>query len=161
MTEANATEQDKPMRYIIIFISILLVCCSQVNAEGEPDSQSLSRALEQGENAYSRFCAVCHGFDGKGNDVELVDLEQTPPDLTLISQRYGGQFPWLKLYTIINSQESIGAHGAREMPEWNEVFDLRNWDSQDNDEYAEEIVYGRIFVLLMYLNSIQETGVSD
>ena len=47
------------------------------------------------------------------------------------------------------------------MPEWNEVFDLRNWDSQDNDEFAEEIVYGRIFVLLMYLNSIQETSVSD
>ena len=144
------------------FLSLLLITfllLTQSVLASEP--KSLLRAVEHGEAAYSRFCAVCHGFDGKGNDAELVDLDHRPPDLTLITQRNGGQFPWLHLFTVINSQESIGAHGVREMPEWSEVFDLRNWDSDDNDEFAEEIVYGRIFVLLMYLNSIQETSASD
>ena len=144
------------------FLSLLFIACMFLtNTAMATEPGSLLRAVEQGEAAYSRFCAVCHGFDGKGNDEELVDLQHRPPDLTLITQRNGGQFPWLRLYTIINSQESVGAHGVKEMPEWSEVFDLRNWDSQDNDEFAEEIVYGRIFVLLMYLNSIQETSVSD
>jgi hypothetical protein len=149
------------MRLTFYFLCLLclVVSPSQVSADSKPES--LDRAVVQGEAAYSRFCAVCHGFDGKGNDEQLVDLQHRPPDLTLITQRNGGQFPWLRLYTIINSQESVDAHGIKEMPEWNEVFDLRNWDSQDNDEFAEEIVYGRIFVLLMYLNSIQETSVSD
>lgn len=147
------------LTFYLLCLLCLVVSSSYVSADSEPES--LDRAVEQGEAAYSRFCAVCHGFDGKGNDEELVDLQHRPPDLTLITQRNGGQFPWLRLYTIINSQESVGAHGIKEMPEWNEVFDLRNWDSQDNDEFAEEIVYGRIFVLLMYLNSIQETSVSD
>ena len=145
--------------YIIFLLSLLLVNLASASPENE--SKSLASAVEQGEAIYSRFCSVCHGVDGKGTDANLVDLNTQPPDLTQIMKSNDNHFPWLRLYSVINSQESVGAHESREMPEWNQVFDMRNWGSDENDEFAEEIIYGRIFVLLMYLNSIQDTGASD
>lgn len=145
--------------YIILLLTLFLI--NQASASPESESKSLVSAVEQGKAVYSRFCSVCHGVDGKSADSQLVDLQTQPPDLTQIKKSNNNQFPWLRLYSVINSQESVGAHESREMPEWNQVFDMRNWGSDDNDEFAEEIIYGRIFVLLMYLNSIQEASVSD
>ena len=50
-------------------------------------------------------------------------LKHPPPDLTLISRRNGGRFPHDRVKAIIAGEEqSISAHGSREMPVWGPVF---------------------------------------
>jgi hypothetical protein len=43
-----------------------------------------------GKMEFQKNCAVCHGVGGKGDGPFIDFLKQTPPDLTLLSKRYGG-----------------------------------------------------------------------
>ena len=149
------------MRLIICLLVALVVQVVSVHASDEIKSSSLEHAIQEGKKTFLHFCAVCHGKDGKGGDSSLYELKHPAPDLTILSNNHNGAFPWLDMFRVINSQESIGAHGSTEMPEWGSLFDLRNWGDEENDKFAEEIVYGRLFVLLVYLNSIQDIGASE
>lgn len=149
------------MRSIMYLLLALAVQAGSVQASDEIKSSSLEHATKEGKKTFLHFCAVCHGKDGKGGDSSLYKLKQPAPDLTIVTTKNNGAFPWLDMFRVINSQESIGAHGSTEMPEWGSLFDLRNWGDEENDKFAEEIVYGRLFVLLVYLNSIQDIGASE
>ena len=64
-------------------------------------------------------------------------------------------FPWLRLYEVIDGKDVIDEHGTREMPIWGDMFDISQWPNQ-YDGFADVIVRGRIFELLIYLESIQD-----
>lgn len=50
--------------------------------------------MSYGEGEYLNSCAACHGLHGKG-DGPLVDfLNKTPADLTLLSKKNGGEYPY-------------------------------------------------------------------
>lgn len=111
--------------------------------------------ISSGNRTYDRFCSICHAANAKGNGPFTKNLVVAPPDLTTLSANNDGVFPWMHLYEVIDGDEKMRAHGSSEMPIWGEAFDLRNW-GKGYTEYAEVIVRGRIFELLVYLNSIQE-----
>ena len=79
----------------------------------------------RGEQLYQRYCATCHG-------------------------KQGGQFPFWRLYRIIDGREAITGHGPRDMPIWGDWF-------QTIGDQHEDAVRGRIWQLLYYLESIQNT----
>ena len=149
------------MRSIVFLMIVATVLVNCVQARDGIKSSSLDHAIEEGKATFLHFCSVCHGKDGKSGDLSLYKLKKQPPNLTLISSKNNGTFPWLNLFKIINGQESINAHKSSEMPDWGYLLDLRNWGDEENDEFAEEIVYGRLFVLLVYLNSIQDKSASE
>jgi len=70
------------------------------------------------------YCASCHGVDGKGNGPLAPTLKVAPSDLTVISKKNKGNFPYTMIRKTIESTE-LGlarAHGPREMPVWGPVF---------------------------------------
>ena len=72
---------------------------------------------------FRRYCASCHGVDGRGHGPASVALKHGAPDLTRISQRNGGTFPFRRVKEIIEGNESGPlAHGSREMPVWGPIF---------------------------------------
>ena len=71
---------------------------------------------------YQIHCASCHGTGGKGDGPAAEALKHVPPDLTTISRRNGGQFPAFRIGHIIDGQETILAHGTREMPIWGDLL---------------------------------------
>jgi len=76
-----------------------------------------------GAQIFRSYCATCHGADGKGQGPVATALKHPPSDLTLISRRNGSRFPRDRVKAIIAGQEqSISAHGSREMPVWGPVF---------------------------------------
>ena len=140
--------------YCSLFLSILLVTSISSQAV-DAEWQGHKKTTEAGSHTFYRFCAVCHGFNASGDGPFVENLVSTPPDLTRLTQNNNGRFPWLAIYKIIDGTDIEPAHGTNEMPIWGNQFNLENW-SNDNIHFAEVIVRGRIFELLVYLQSIQQ-----
>ena len=77
----------------------------------------------EGTEIFRHYCASCHGVDGRGHGPASVALKHGAPDLTRISHRNGGTFPFRRVKDIIEGKESGPlAHGNREMPVWGPIF---------------------------------------
>lgn len=101
-----------------------------------------------GRFQYQTHCASCHGVTGKGNGPMVDVLLSKPADLTQLSKKNGGKFPFWRVYQVIDGRAAIHAHGERSMPVWGTWF-LKT-------ERNEVVVIGRILELGHYLKSIQE-----
>ena len=137
----------------VINLLLLTATCIFSLAYAEEDLQNAT--IQAGSHTFFRFCSICHGSDGKGNGAYTNKLKVPPPDLTVLAKNNRGQFPWLQLYGVIDGTDPVAGHGSGEMPIWGNQFDLNNWSGKCA-EFAPVIVRGRIFELLVYLQSIQK-----
>lgn len=127
--------------------------CSAALLWGVP---TLTYAQEQevaaaGKPAYEQNCAVCHGREGKGDGPAMNLLTVKPADLTQISKRNNGTFPFWKTYRVIDGREEIKGHGDRDMPIWG--ADFRSQAA--GNSMAQTQVRGQILELVYYLQSLQ------
>jgi hypothetical protein len=79
---------------------------------------------------------------------ELLRITR-PADLTQIRKKNGGQFPFWRMYRVIDGREEVSGHGARDMPIWGGQFRIMQGGNED-------AVRGRIWQLIYYLQSIQK-----
>lgn len=110
-----------------------------------------------GKLEFQKNCAVCHGLDGKGNGPALDFLKQTPPDLTLITKRHDGNYPYKQIYYWIEDPAGIRAHGSQEMPIWGERYSnkiIKQYGPLDTRHSG--VVQARILELVFYLAGIQK-----
>jgi hypothetical protein len=112
-------------------------------------------AIKLGRSEYVKTCAVCHGDSGKGDGLFSQQLSQQPKDLTTIKIKNNGTFPFIMIYEVIDGREGAGVHGSRTMPIWGDHFSAESWFNV-SIQYAETVARGKIFELLLYLNSIQK-----
>lgn len=97
--------------------------------------------IESGKESYLKYCASCHGMDGRG-ETPLAKLFQKPlPDLTRIGARRGVWYPQALVKEIVDGR--YAAHGSREMPVWGEILT------------SDEITH-----IAEYLNTIQRLSVA-
>lgn len=106
---------------------------------------------EMGAKVFSTYCASCHGAAGRGDGPVASALATRPADLTRISARRDGVFPAGEIARFVDGRFSLPAHGTREMPVWGERFGAAVPDAG----LSEELVRGKIAVLVEYLKSIQ------
>jgi len=120
---------------------------------------SASVAQEIGEASFMANCAACHGANGTGNGPILDLLKSAPSDLTGLSERNGGQFPFKRVYEVIADADQNRGHGTSEMPIWGNRFNA--------DIIAQEGEFGtggsgmptaqaRVLELVFYLATIQD-----
>lgn len=132
---------------------------ADVRAKENIDEEELIKqtkdALLMGQKEYERTCSLCHGLDGKGNGPYAFALTEKPTDLTLIQKKNYAEFPFSKLYRIIDGREELKSHGPRVMPVWGDRYNTEHW-LEVKSRYSETLVRGRIFELLLYLESIQK-----
>lgn len=119
-------------------------------------SAATSQAQEQevstaGKKVYDTNCAVCHGKEAKGDGGAVSLLTVKPADLTQIAKRNKGEFPFWKVYGVIDGREDVKGHGTRDMPIWGAEFRAQVGASPT----AESVVRGRILELVYFLQSIQ------
>ena len=94
---------------------------------------AISSAAEsdQGRAYFLRYCASCHGVEGKGNGTVSRSLKIKPADLTQLQQRNKGQFPLEKVMATIDGRTRIEAHGESKMPVWGELFEKEATPQKD------------------------------
>lgn len=116
-----------------------------------PGSDPLAQeqeVIENGRQLFNQKCAICHGQGGKGDGALGLQLKKRPADLSQVSKRNAGKFPFWQVYGTIDGRQDIGAHGPREMPVWG-----------SDDRYvgtAGRLASGQILEIVFFLQSIQE-----
>ena len=130
-----------------------LVAAANLAADDGPRQKSNAPAGPlihslQGPDLYHAYCASCHGADAQGNGPAAAALSTKVPDLTTIAQRNGGVFPTERVRKIITGDETVVAHGSRNMPVWGPIF---HQVEQDRDYGAV-----RLQNLTNYLESLQK-----
>jgi mono/diheme cytochrome c family protein len=104
---------------------------------------------EAGRPLYLRYCAACHGRQGRGDGPVAPALGEKPTDLTQIA--HGGEFPLQAVVEAIDGTRTVRAHGVSEMPVWGEVFQPDPATSPEQQLLAR----GRIITIAAYLRSLQ------
>jgi len=102
-----------------------------------------------GAEMYKSYCAVCHGADGQGNGPAASALKIPPPDLTTLAAQNGGKYPVLKVSAIIRGEQSLAAHGSKDMPIWGNLF----WSMSGGHETE---VQQRVANLNTYIETLQK-----
>ncbi len=112
--------------------------------------------LDFGRDEYNANCRVCHGQAGKG-DGSYGDLLKTRvPDLTTLSKRNGGVFPFDNVTRTIDGRGMPRAHGTSEMPIWGEAYTDKGAQYFQGHAYnTEAYVQARMLALTEYVYYLQ------
>jgi mono/diheme cytochrome c family protein len=106
-------------------------------------------ALESltGRDSFDRYCASCHGVDGRGGGPVASALKNRPPDLTTLARREGG-FPRERVFAFVEGTNRLSlTHGSGDMPVWGRTF--RGIESSDAR------IKVRLDNLVAYVESLQ------
>jgi mono/diheme cytochrome c family protein len=150
---AQMQTKTRGMPYSAFLLPLLMTIVLWATPPGTALAQQEEIAAA-GQREFRHACAVCHGLGGKGESVmtSLNLLTVHPPDLTQLSKKHQGQFPFWQVYRIIDGREEVKGHGTRDMPIWGAVFRQQEGDQRIDESRA----IGRILVIVYYIQSIQE-----
>jgi mono/diheme cytochrome c family protein len=142
--------QERQWSLLLLCILLPAVLLPVVQKDNQKDKRtSPERYTIEGAKILRNNCAACHGADGRGHGPVSVSLKHSVPDLTLISRRSGGNFPYQRVREIIEGKESgPAAHGDREMPIWGPIF-----HEVESDQDWGEV---RLDAITKHLESIQQ-----
>jgi mono/diheme cytochrome c family protein len=119
--------------------------------------KSTAVKFDFGKREYESNCAVCHGRSGKGDGPYTAVLVTKIADLTTLSKRNNGVFPFARVAEIIDGRETVKAHGPRDMPIWGRDYYLREAQEayMDVPYEPEAYVRTRILALTEYVHRLQ------
>lgn len=106
--------------------------------------------IEMGKQRFMENCAVCHGDEAKGGGPFVPLLKAAPSDLTTLSARNDGEFPFNRVYDMVDGRTMPLAHGTPEMPIWGGEWKRKSMLGGETE------VRGRVLEMIVYLRSIQQ-----
>lgn len=137
----------------ILALSLLTLANSGLASAADKDRYDI------GKREYMNRCAVCHGQSGKGDGGAIDILKTAPTDLTALSKKNGGVFPYERVSSVIDGREMVKSHGSRDMPIWGKDYSLETVKADEHFAgvpYTMEMyVRSRVLALIDYLNRIQ------
>ena len=108
-------------RTLVLFL-VLFFAFSQVagrTAQAARNKLPVPTPATSGDEMYASYCAECHGRDGRG----FVQAHKVAvPDLTTLSKKNHGRFPYGAVREAIQGESHGAAYGPGEMPPWGELF---------------------------------------
>ncbi len=91
---------------------LLLAACGR---ETPPD--------QSGRDMFLRYCASCHGPEGRGDGPLAGSLTRPPADLTQLAAKSGGHYDEHAVMSVIDGRRQVIEHGTRDMPVWGAIFE--------------------------------------
>ena len=114
------------------------------------------KKFDFGKREYDSNCANCHGLKGKGDGPYKPFLTKSPSDLTLLSKKNAGVFPFHSVYAVVDGRQDVAAHGPREMPIWGAQYSVKSGEYYMDVPYSSEaFVRTRILALTEYVSRLQ------
>jgi mono/diheme cytochrome c family protein len=132
----------------VAFIAVALVAGAQEQQKVIKHVPIKPTSAASGQEMFATYCAVCHGKDAKGNGPAAEALKVPPPDLTTLAKKEGGQYPAMRVSSIIRGEAALPAHGTKEMPVWGSLF----WRMSQGHESE---VQQRVANLNQYIEGLQ------
>ena len=122
-------------------------------------SDLAAQNFDRGKYEYEAHCAVCHGLSGAGDGsfAQLFKAGILMPDLTELSKKNNGVFPFMRVYQTIDGTQNVMAHGTQLMPVWGPRYKVEVGRSFYDDFRAdpEAFVRARILALTEYVYRLQ------
>lgn len=98
-------------------------CTVALSRPQQPPQQVKNQTVTSGAQLYKRYCATCHGNDGKGTAPPPGSHFGAPtPDLTTLAKRHDGKFPDAYVADALRNGVKLRDHGLSEMPVWGKIF---------------------------------------
>jgi mono/diheme cytochrome c family protein len=139
---------NRHRRETLILVAAL-AGCSGITMAGE-------KKLDVGQREYETKCVACHGTAGKGNGPVAKYLNVRIPDLTELSKKNGGVFPFARVYESIDGRQQLQAHGTRDMPVWGNAYKFTGNPEYDDYPFnSEAFVRARVLALIDYIHRLQ------
>lgn len=140
----------------------ILAMALVVAASGTASAADKKVSSDPGKREYLNSCAACHGASGKlvaGEGAGVEFLKTTPADLTTLTKKNGGVFPFERVYAIIDGRQAVSGHGGRDMPIWGDRYSRETVKAA---EYYVDVPYdmemytrARILALIDYIHRLQ------
>lgn len=122
------------MRHVVTALTVCSI--GWMNSCGAADYAAMS-----GEQLYRRFCASCHGVEGRGDGPVAASLRVEVPDLTRTARSALTQTQAReRIARIIDGRHIIGAHGTRLMPVWGEDLTRLEIGNPDAERSTQVII---------------------
>jgi len=142
------------MRYVTLILAVFLVFFAVIPAGAQSQAKSDQDMIPPnfvpaGKVMFKDYCAACHGIDAKGHGPARAPLKLPAADLTTLTKRHNGEFPYDYVSNILRFGPGVAAHGSSDMPTWGPIF-------QYMDNYNQAVVQKRIKNLVDYIMSLQE-----
>ncbi|MEQ1578257.1 MAG: hypothetical protein ABL894_11450 [Hyphomicrobium sp.] len=120
-----------------------------VLAIGSKSSAQSAGGEVSGAEEFQRYCALCHGPDGRGEGrlTGADALNTLSADITQIATRNNGVFPFEKVEAAIRDGGGLAGHKGTLMLPWGKIF-----SDSSNPQKAQEIVRE----VTKYVESLQE-----
>lgn len=134
---------------LFAFAAFASIAQESSNPARDDKSQLPPTYVPSGKAIFKQYCSACHGADAKGRGPATPTLNTRVPDLTTLSKRYGGKFPFEFVENVLRFGPGFNAHGSKEMPVWGPIF-------QYLENYNDAAVRQRIRNLCEYLESLQQ-----
>lgn len=141
------------MTRVLSFVVLSLIPLSVTGNTQTARTATPALVLESltGHDSFDRYCAACHGADGRGSGPVASALKTRPADLTTLAERNGGSFPRERIASFVEGTgRPLPAHGTNDMPVWGSTF--RGLDASDAR------VRVRLANLVAYVESLQRAG---
>ncbi len=113
--------------------------------------EGLVQETDEGRMYFLKYCASCHGVEGKGNGTVSRSLKVKPADLTQLKKNNKEVFPLEKVMATINGKARVEAHGESKMPVWGEIFEKQASGQKNPTDTSSS----KINALAGYIETIQ------
>jgi mono/diheme cytochrome c family protein len=112
-----------------------------------------------GRAEFEIACQTCHGPKGKGDGPLAKFLTIKPADLSQLTKKNDGVYPFLKVFQTIDGRAIVKAHGEGPMPIWGDRYTVESGAS-GVEPYksfsAEPFVRARVLELTYFIQTLQE-----
>jgi mono/diheme cytochrome c family protein len=109
---------------IVLGLLVALPVAMTAASESSQPQKVDSSAAYQGELTFRTYCSSCHGKQARGDGPLANDLKVQPANLTELSKKNEGEFPYEMVITTIENGRNVRGHGTEDMPAWGDAFEM-------------------------------------
>ena len=129
------------MTFLVALFGGLAYAGSEAPAPPQtPDKVDMGKAID-GANTFRRYCASCHGSEARGDGPLAKDLRAQPANLTELSKRHGGEFPYDLVIETVSQGRSVSGHGTEDMPAWGDAFKMTEKTEEAARKMMDELAH--------------------
>jgi len=128
-------------RFLVVAIAIFGLGFASPEAP-RADEKLDKAAGRRGQTVFKRYCVACHGRSGRGDGSLANDLRTSVPDITRLSEKNKGVFPFELIAKLVDGRKTARAHGSPDMPAWGDAFQKTSGtDAESVDQAIHQLTH--------------------
>ena len=119
---------------------LVVVLSSSVVALAQDEKLDL-RMADEGGRLFRTYCGSCHGKTAVGDGPLAKDLKVAPANLTQLSEKNGGTYPFAMVMETIDHGRKVRGHGTEDMPAWGDAFKMTSQSDEQSKRMMRELAH--------------------